>query len=164
MDSQKTSVTTKEKFSEEAWKAIIFSIVEKYKPGELIEHDYLKNIADIQFPQYEDYDTSEDFKKAIDEYSFQYMNFIDKLRWDILEDFKLYLKNVKGEGYIFIPSNEQTDYAKKTAMRDINRTISTTIDIMLNVKHSELDMNEKRKNADELAKMAHLKQIIKVVK
>ena len=139
-------------------------LIEKFKPGQLISHHYLAKMLNIKKPVYKNYETQSDFEKALEKAQFKYMEMVDKLRWEILEKQYLYLRNVRGDGYIFLNPKDQTTFAKKQAMETVYKGLKTGAIIMQHIRYDALTQDEKRKNADELAKLGQLHQMIKTHK
>lgn len=152
------------KFEDDEWFNLMDKLVANYKPGELIPHENLKNLFLIKEPVFKDFDSQEEFLEAVKLLQFEYMTMIDKLRWDILENYKLYLRSIKGDGYSFLPANEQTDFAKKQTMESIRKEMASGVMIMKNLRFEDINPDERRKNADELAKLGQLHQILKSIR
>ena len=57
-----------------------------------------------------DFDNTEDFIEAIQMQQFSYMTLVDTLRWQLLEDQKIYIKNIRGDGYQIVQPTEQVQY------------------------------------------------------
>lgn len=153
-----------DKFGEDEWVTLTNNIVERFEPGVLISHEYLKKIFYLIEPKIEDFKDQYEFIETIKLIQFEYMTLVDKLRVDILETHKLYLRNIRGEGYQFLLPKEQTDFAKKQTMDSINKEMKRGELILRNVKYSSLSADDRRKNTDELAKIGQLSQMIKTVK
>lgn len=153
-----------DKIGEKEWQDLMLILVERYKPGELITHDYLKKLFMLENPVFADYNSQDEFVEALNLVQFEYMTVIDKLRWDMLKYHKCYLRNVRGDGYVFIPSKEQTDFAKKQTMEAVKKEMKRGIMILKNVNTNGLDMDDRRRNSDELAKLSQLDHMIKIMK
>ena len=145
----------------ESWEHFVNIIAEKFKVGELIPHQYIKYEFKIETPKFSDYKTEIEYIKAFELLNFEYMSIIDKLRNDLLEFHSLYLKNIRGDGYVLLPPKEQTDYAKEKTNNDIKRALENGVKILSYIKHNHLDEIELRKNADALAKLSFMKNMIK---
>ena len=152
------------KIGEEQWKRLMADIVQKFEPGELISHEYLKRCFLIEEPDFEDFETQTEFIEAVQLLQFEYMSLIEKLREDILEEYKFYMKNVRGDGYSFLLPSEQTEYAKERTMAGIRKEMKRGIMIMMNVSFSSLSADKRRQNADEMAKLGQLQHLLKAFK
>lgn len=152
------------KIGEEQWAALMAEMVEKFEPGDVIPHVILKRKFLIQNPNFNEFETQDEFIEAIQLLQFEYMSLVEKLRDDILNEYKLYLKNVRGDGYVFLPTIEQTDYAKQRTMDGIRKEIKRGMTIMMNLRFNSLNPEQKRQNADELAKLGQLQHMLKVFK
>jgi hypothetical protein len=152
------------KIGEKEWSDLLDKLVELYPQGDLIPHYKLEKLFLLSQPNYHEFDSQDDFLQAVRLLQFEYMTLIDKLRWDILEKHKLYLRNIRGDGYTFLPTSEQTEYAKKQTMDGIKKEMKRGLLILQNIKRNKLTADQRRKNSDELAKLGQLKQIMDSLK
>jgi len=146
----------------DAWQSLIAIILDKYNVGDMIEHDWLKKKFSLKKPLLQDFKTQEEFEDALNIYEFAYMSLVDRLRSDLLENEKYYLKNIRGEGYILLPPKEQTEFAAKKIKYDIKKTLSDGTAILTNIRISELPIEARQQNTDALARLGFLKQVLKV--
>jgi hypothetical protein len=153
-----------EKLGKAEWEKLIDKLSEKFEPGELISHDYLKRVLFIDNPKFEDFETQSEFVEALNLVQFEYMSLVDKLRWDILDRHKLYLRNIRGDGYVFLIPAEQTEFAKAQTMDTIRKELKRGFLILQNIRFAALSQDQKRMNADEMAKLGQLSQLLKVLK
>jgi len=150
--------------SKEEVNSIAEDIMESFQLGELISHEWLKQRLDIQRPVLSDFDNEYDLWAAIDKYGFDYMGAIDDIRALLLTTYKYYFKNIRGDGYVLLHPNEQTDFAKNKFKEDLRRVINNTHNIMTNVNHRAMDAIKLRENADAVAKFSQIKNMLKSVK
>lgn len=143
-----------------AWAELINKIVTGFDVGELIPHKFLKKEMGIEYIRFKDYESQEDFEKALEIRQFTYMGLIDKLRNDLLDKEKFYLKNIKGDGYIILPPAEQVDFAFGKAVSDIKKTLKTSEYIMANVRKKMVNPNKRKHDADTMAKFSMYRQMI----
>jgi hypothetical protein len=113
-------------------------------------------------PKYENFENQFEFMEHLKDYEFAYMGLVDKLRTDLLSEYKVYLKNIRGDGYTLLPAKEQTDYAMKSINNGIKKVISEGLKILQNIQLETLSMEERQKNTDSIAKASLLKQITKL--
>lgn len=152
------------KFDDHVWQRIMADIVEDYAAGDIIAHGQLKKIFLITEPEFEDFEDQEGFIDAVNLLQFEYMTLVEKLRLDILKKYKLYLRNIRGDGYTFLKADEQTDYAKDNALDGVRKELRRGILIMQNIRHDQLSADQRRKNSDEMAKLGQLQHMMKVFK
>ena len=67
------------------------------------------------------------------------------------------LRNVWGNGYVIVPSNEQANYGYDQMMSDIKKALKQGSDIINNVR--PLPMVEQSKYYDTLAKLAKVRDV-----
>ena len=152
------------KIGEREWEQLIDEIVETYLPNDLLPHKKLSEIFYLPDPVYNDYASQDEFMQAVKLQQFEYMTLVDKLRWDILKKHKLYLQNVRGDGYSFVAPGEQTDFAKDQAMEKITKHTRRGLLILKNIRFNDLSADQRRHNSDELAKIGQLSQMLKIIR
>jgi hypothetical protein len=143
------------------WLSILEMILEK-DCGDLITHSFLKDLFRLQMPLISNFTNQFDFLEHLRDYDFAYMSLVDKLRTDLLKYHNVYLKNIRGDGYILMPSNEQTDYAMKYINNGIKKAINEGLNILQHTKLDNLTQEQRQKNADSIARASLLKQITKI--
>ena len=87
---------------------------------------------------------------------------IDKLRWQLLEDWKMYMKNIIGEGYTIIQPKEQVKYGYDEFVRTIKKAIRESTLIINNVR--SVPYEQQYKDNDIRAKHSILKQMLQSIK
>lgn len=152
------------KIGEKEWEVLIDNIVETYFPNDLISHKRLSEIFYLPDPVYKDYASQDEFMEAVKLQQFEYMTLVDKLRWDILKQHKLYLQNVRGDGYSFVPPGDQTDFAKCQTMEKITKHNRRGMLILKNIRYNALSADQRRHNSDEVAKLGQLSQMLKGIR
>ncbi|MGN1217134.1 MAG: hypothetical protein ACI4TD_04070 [Phocaeicola sp.] len=142
----------------EAWVSLLDEISKSYSDGELISHDWLKQMFGLGKIELSDYENIEEFLKALQMQQFAYMQLIETLRWQILKEHKLCIRNIPGSGYIVIKPEDQTQYAYDEFMKTIRKAIRETDLIMNNVRPFFSD--QKYKDNDLKARCSMLKQML----
>lgn len=144
------------------WVSILDEIQLKFADGSLISHDFLKMKFGTQIPKFSDYETVDQFVKAIDVQRFQYLDMVDLLRDRLLKDRKIYIINVLGEGYIVIQPQDQVKYAYESFFKKVRKLIGETTLIMKNVRQVSLEQQSTDNTIK--AKYNALKNMIKTAK
>lgn len=150
--------------SKDQLKNLAEEILEDFQLGELVSHDWLKHRIGILRPVFKGFETEFDFWLAIEKYGFDYMGAVDELRSLLLNTYKYYFKNIRGDGYVLLHPNEQTDYAKNKFKEDLRKVINNTQSIMTNINHKSMDAIKLKENADAVAKFSQIKNMLKSVK
>lgn len=143
------------------WESII-NIILKNKHGDLITHSFLKDLFGLKVPIFANYLSQIEFMEHLKDYEFAYMSMVDKLRNELLQKHNVYLRNIRGDGYILLPSNKQTDYAMKFINNGIKKSIRDGLEILQHIKLDSLTQEERQKNSDSIARASLLKQITKI--
>ena len=147
--------------SEQNWDYIAETVLEN-NVGDLITHSFLKDLFRLQMPLISNFTNQFDFLEHLRDYDFAYMSLVDKLRTDLLKNHNVYLKNIRGDGYILMPSQEQTDFAMKYINNGIKKAINEGLNILQHTKLDSLTQEQRQKNADSIARASLLKQITKI--
>lgn len=146
---------------EKDWLSILEMILEN-NCGDLITHSFLKDLFGLKIPIFENFDSQVEFMEHLKDYEFAYLSMIDKLRTDLLKNYNVYLRNIRGDGYILLPAQEQTDFALKYINSGIKKAISEGLNILQHTKLDGLTQEERQKNSDSIARASLLKQMIKM--
>lgn len=146
----------------DAWSGLLSEIVANYGDGKLIQHEWLKDKFGLKKLSLKDFETVDDFLKGIEIQQFSYMTLVDKMRWQMLEEHKCYIKNQRGEGYIILRPEDQTRYGYDSFVDDMKKAIRIAGLIMNNVQ--PVDMEQKAKDNDLRAKFGVMKQMLASIK
>lgn len=146
----------------EAWSCLVDEIATGYNQGELISHEWLKKKFTLEKLKYESYETLDDFIQAIQMQQFAYMNLIDTLRWQLLEERQLFLRNIRGDGYTIMPSTDQAKYGYDEFLKTVKDAIRRADLIMSNIL--PLPMEQQVADNNLRARCSMLKQMISGLK
>ena len=146
----------------DAWSILLSEIVTNYGDGKLIQHEWLKEKFGLKKLVLNEFEAVDDFLKAIEIQQFSYMTLVDKLRWQMLEDYKAFIKNQRGEGYIILRPEDQTQYGYDSFVDDIKKAIRVAGLIMNNVQ--PVSMEQQSKDNDLRAKFGMMKQMLSSIK
>ena len=146
----------------DAWVSLLGEIAANYSDGTLIPHEWLRQKFGLKELSLEDFDTTEDFIEGLKRQQFTYMSMVDKLRWQLLEDEKMYIRNIVGDGYQILQPKEQTKYGYNEFIRMIKKAIRESDMIMNNVR--SVPPEQQYKDNDLRAKCSIMKQMFNAVK
>ena len=146
----------------EGWCSLIRTIASDYADGKLIPHEWLRRKFGLENLRMKDFDNTEDFIEAIQMQQFSYMTLVDTLRWKLLEDQKIYIKNIRGDGYQIVQPTEQVQYGYDQFLRDFKKAVKDANLIMQNVK--SVPSEQQKKDNDLRAKCALLGQMVNGMK
>ena len=137
------------------------ALLETYKEGDVIAHDELEIMFGLQEPEIYNFGNHGEFMAALTKFQFDYMSKVEEVRNYLLTEYKIYLHNIRGVGYEFMPSVKQTEYAKRRMLDGIRKEMRQGGLIMENVMLGKLDADARRANSDELARLGQLRQMLK---
>lgn len=145
-------------FSPDAWENFISEIAANYGDGRLISHEWLKEKFGLKELRLDDYDSIEEYLKARDNQQFAYMTVVDAVRWELLEQEKMYIASVRGDGYKILNPNDQTQFGYDQFVSDIKKAVREAGAIMNNVL--PVDIYNQAKDNDLRAKFGLIKQML----
>ena len=146
----------------EAWISLMGEISDNYSDGTLIEHEWLKDKFGLKQLRLEDFETVDDFVKGLQYQQFAYMTLVDTLRWQLLEQEKMYIKNIRGDGYEVVNAKDQTKYGYDEFLSTVKKAIKEADLIMNNVR--PVPYENQYKDNDLRAKCSMLKQMLLNIK
>ena len=146
----------------EAWTSLFEEIRDNFGDGTLIPHKWLKSKFFFEKLNKDDFQNTDEFVEAIQMQQFAYLTLIDTLRWQLLEEEKMYLKNVRGDGYVILKAGEQVQYGYDSFINDFKKAAKEANMIMTNVRN--VNSEQQFKDNDLRAKMALLNQMVKSIK
>ena len=157
-------LTSKEemKVGSESWIDLQSEIINRFAPGDTIAHEWLKSKFNFKNLKFRDFDNEFEFIKAVQLQQFAYMSLIDSLRWELLENNKVYLRNIRGDGYTILPPSEQCMFAYDKALDQIKKEIKEADLIMSNT--IMVGFEQQSKDNDLRARWSMLKQLLQSVK
>lgn len=151
---------TEENF--EAWDSLLSEIAANYANGELISHVWLKKKFGLAELKLEQFDSVGDFIEGLQLQQFSYMSLIDTLRWKLLESERLYIRNVRGDGYVIVKPSQQTSFGFSEFLKDIKKAMRETDLIINNVR--EVSPEQQSKDNDIRARYGIMKQMLSEIK
>lgn len=140
------------------WCSLLSEITEVFNPGELISHEWLKSRFRFERLEISDFDSTENFICSLQNLQFAYMSAVDTLRWQLLEEKNVYLKNIRGEGYAFLPAKEQVKYGYDEFLKTVKTAIRQADLIMNNVL--PVPIEQQSKDNDLRARCSMLKEML----
>lgn len=146
----------------DAWFSLLGEIAANYADGELISHVWLKKKFGLVELTLEQFDTVSDFIEGLQLQQFSYMSLVDNLRWQLLENEKLYIRNVRGDGYEVVKPQEQTSFGFSEFVKDMKKAMREADLIINNVR--SVSSEQQSKDNDIRAKYGILKQMLSGIK
>jgi len=135
------------------WKQAVLDFIESgFEPGVVITHEWLHAHFGMREPK-----TVEEYKKQELEFLNAFVSFKDEL----LNDYQIALRSVRGEGYTIVPPREQTKAALDSGRKEIRKALKKTGSWLINIRHDCLTDNERKENTDAIAKLAQMKTTIR---
>ena len=117
--------------------------------GDIIPHSWIMNAFRLEAPEQ---GTRDQFAK----FQFEILSYTEGLKDILLAEYKMYLKNVRGEGYIVIKPAEQTDVAMDTLRVSVQTNIRKAMSALTNINESLLTMDQLRHRDETTGKIAAL--------
>jgi len=143
----------------EEWILLTQRIVDEFDIGQLIPHDWLKSMFNIQPLDLKFFPDMQTVRKAIQEQQFIFLQLFERLRKDVLKFHNFYLVNVRGLGYKIIHPKDQHQYAYNQLMDDIKGSFKECADIMTHTRQNHVDEDQRAKDRILFSKVGSLKQL-----
>lgn len=133
-------------FSEEQWSlddAVDRFISEGFKDGDLVSHDFLKHLLEIN-------------ESALRHNEFVLLERMESLKTVLLEGHQIALQNVRGRGYRIVPPAEQARFAAEEASRLMAKGMKKASRLIENTRIDALDTDERKRHTDTQVRLAAL--------
>lgn len=143
----------------EEWFVLVERIVSEFEIGQLIPHEWLKQMFKIETLDLKFYPDMESIRKAIQDQQFLFLQLFERLRKDVLKNHDYYLVNVRGMGYKMLHPKDQHSYAYDQLIGDLKSSFAECADIMTHTRNSHIDDEQRAKDRHLFSKMGTLKQL-----
>ena len=139
-----------------AWRqAIRQYIAEGKQPGDTLTHTWLYEAFSLS-PL-----TPETLQVDAAKTQLAFLGQFKRFEDELLHEHQTALRVVRGVGYKILPPKEQTRYGYERGMREIKKGLKRAVVTVSNVNLSMLTVDERRENADTIAKLASLRGMVK---
>lgn len=147
---------------DELLSGLIEEIITNHADGSLISHEWLKKKCGLETPIIADYKDTKEFLEVYQATQFAYMSIVDALRWELLENENMYLKNVRGDGYEILNAKDQTQFGFDRFNDGLRKLIKETNLIMNNVR--TVNCEQQSKDNDLRAKYAAMRMMLETIR
>lgn len=127
------------------WRQAAKDLAAQFKYGDLITLDWLRAAFQLQEPQ-----TIDEFKS----YQLDFLSCMDSLRQELLVEYQLSLKNIRGAGYELVNPNDQVEVAWHSTFGKVWRELGKLAGTIRYIRHDELTDEKRREHADAQAKLS----------
>lgn len=131
------------------WKQAVQDAKEQFTYGDMITMDWLNQAFGIKRLER---GTAEEFQKQ----QFDFLAAMDAFRDQLLEEHRMALSNVRGQGYRVLEPKEQTEFAMSEMRRRVRGEIRKAASRLHYVEHTLLSDDERKRNNDAMGKLAAL--------
>ena len=122
-----------------------------YKADDVIRHAWFYESLGLEEP------SSTTPNAIAEKTNWQYCAGMERVRRLLLEDHQIFLVNVRGVGYRWVPPGEQTGVAMQEWEQDLKGATREAGRRFLNVAHEALTDAQRKENSEALAKLASFK-------
>lgn len=131
--------------------------IEDFYYGDIISIEWLYVHFDLHPPKI---GTHDQFKT----YQLKFLSAMDGFRELLLTEHKIMLQNVRGEGYLLVNPNEQTQIAWDKLKTEISRQINKAEAKITNINMAMLSDKAKQHNIEHQAKLSTIKAFNKQIR
>lgn len=140
------------------WKqAIVDFLAAGFKPGDLISHAWLAEHFGMPLLD----DAARLTPSEYRERQFEWLQYIEAVKAELLERHQVFLKSVYGEGYRWVPPHEQTGIAVDQFEREARRAYRKAGARLTHVRASELTDSQRQENLDAIGRLSMLQSMHK---
>jgi glucokinase len=136
-----------------SWRQAVQDCLREFKYGDMISHAWLAEHFGMPTMGDEVEMTAQDFRS----HQFEWLSNIESFKNELLRDHSVLLQSVRGEGFRWVPPQEQTRIAEDAFQKDANRAFRSAGNKLRNIRVFELSDEQRRENVDAVAKMAAMK-------
>lgn len=145
--------------NKEEWLSLIEQIATEFEIGQLIPHEWLKQMFRMETLDLKLFPDMESVRKAIQDQQFLFLQLFERLRKDVLKNHNFYLVNVRGMGYKIIHPKDQHQFAYDSLMGDIKSSFKECSEIMTHTRQNHIDDEQRAKDRQLFSKVGSLKQL-----
>ncbi|EOW5843714.1 hypothetical protein P9775_005021 [Pseudomonas aeruginosa] len=127
------------------WRQAAKDLAAEFEYGDLITLEWLRNAFQLEEPR-----TIEEFKS----HQLDFLSCMDALRQELLVEYQLSLKNIRGAGYELVNPNDQVVVAWHSAFGKVRRELGKLAGAIRYIRHDELTDEKRREHADAQAKLS----------
>ncbi|RQE68823.1 hypothetical protein IPC294_25620 [Pseudomonas aeruginosa] len=127
------------------WRQAAKDLAAEFEYGDLITLEWLRNAFQLEEPR-----TIEEFKS----HQLDFLSCMDALRQELLVEYQLSLKNIRGAGYELVNPNDQVVVAWNSAFGKVRRELGKLAGAIRYIRHDELTDEKRREHADAQAKLS----------
>ena len=143
------------------YKKIASEVVNKHPENLIIEKAYFLSLLEMKTPLISEYETTEDYKSALDGYDLEFVGKFEKLRKVILETYKIYLVNVPGQGYYLPDPVKQIKIGLSKTKNGVKSKIKKGNKIITHVDYRRVDLREKNAALAKQAAWGMIQSLLK---
>ena len=128
--------------------------VHQFHFGDLIEHEWLRQAFEIDFPE-------KGTRAQFEAMQFAFLEAMDGFRQYLLEHYRMALQNVRGRGYRIVPPHEQTAYAMSELRRQVASDYRKAVMTLSYVQTELLNEAQRQENIEARGKLAAVQAFTK---
>lgn len=134
------------------WKQAVEELLADFAYGDLVTHEWMERRFGM--PSLDDSQrlTVEQFRER----QFEWLANVEAFKSALLKEHQICLQSVRGEGYRWVPPQEQTGVAVKEFESSARKVFRSASNKLRNLRHLELTDDQRRTNVDAVAKIAAL--------
>lgn len=113
--------------------------------GDMLSHDWIRFALDFNPQEHND---------------FVLLERMDSFRKALLEEYKIALQNVRGEGYRIVPPSQQAEFAAREASRYIEKGMNKADALLTHTRRDQLTQDEAKRHTDTEVRIAGLRGVM----
>ncbi len=133
-------------------------LAQGYQEGDEIKHEWFYEAFGLDMPQ------PETPLRQAERTKLQFLSAFEELRAELLEKHQIALANVRGYGYRVVPAVQQTRWAEAECVEQVKSAMRKMGERLSNVNMARLDADQRKENADALARLSMMASMLKRAK
>jgi len=138
-----------------AWRQAVRDFLAEFKYGDLVPHSWLEQRFGMPSLRDSQQLTAQEFANR----QFAWLSNIESFKAELLRDHQVCLASVRGEGFRWVPPQEQTRLATTIFEREARKAFASAGQRLKNLRADELSDEQRRENVDAVAKIASLRRM-----
>lgn len=130
-----------------AYKQAASEAATEFTYGDLIPLEWIDAHSGIEFPE------GKQLITVYNKIALKKLSFLGQFIEEMLEEYKMRLKNVRGEGYRIVNPHDQADDAQEQFAKRLEKEADKAVNIISNTRHDMLDAEGRKKSVDTLVRI-----------
>jgi len=139
------------------YKQAVEDFISEFSYGDMVSHSWLEEHFGMPTIAETKQMTAEQFRER----QFEWLANVEAFKSDLLKEHQICLQSVRGQGYRWVPPQEQTEVAVTEFQRGAKKIFSSAGSKLRNLRMTELTDDQRKASMDTIAKLSALQGMTK---